>query len=176
MGNCSFFKYWINSRCNGTYHLRSIYFRSPNDIRENEEMELCEMHFKDIFNELDETIVQLRRKRESKFLDNIKRMKIARENDSAYDYNLEKNKVDSIQERVRVLRDQTCRNFLCSKNLEHQMEKIFTATVFSLRGKAANRLNFCSRECWMKFKARCGKEIPLAYGPLPKTLDAFTNA
>lgn len=173
MGNCGYFVLWKNTICNSNFQVRNIYFRSPNDSRENEELELCNQHFNDFFNDLNIPIKEIERLYGIMFRDNIKRSKLARRNDVIYDYDKQKLENDKVKEKIYSMKNETCMNSLCNADLKKVEEKLFSATVFTLRGKVGQKLYFCSRNCWIKLKARMGKEIILPYGPKAQTLDHF---
>lgn len=173
MGYCGYFVLWKKSSCNSDFNVRNIFFRSPNDQRENEELSLCQTHFNDIFNDLNIPIKELERSYGMIFRDNVKRSKYARENDLDYDYEKQKLKNDKIKDAIYSMKNETCMNSLCNADLKKIDDKIFSAIVYTFRGKVGQKLYFCSRNCWIKQKARMGKTIQLPFGPKKETLDHF---
>lgn len=173
MNSCIFFMDYKQRPCDSLIFLHHIFFRNPDSINESKEITLCKRHYDEVILELLHEIIVLERKRDNYYARMQREKQICKEQDMFYNYDEKKNKLDDLQININKMKNEQCMNNFCKKNLQDVFGKIYSAVIYGSRGFVGRKLNFCSRDCWLKILARCGYKIAFVHGPLPITLDNF---
>lgn len=144
-----------NERCGKKHEVRFVMFRDP-DTRETQEVALCPAHFGEVIEEpLLAPIRKLNFQLSNMIGKNNRERQIAKENDTPFDYDIRKQKVDKLRKQIIHEHSYKCCNVLCGQPLQSN-SKVFSMIIFGIQGKQQNKFYLCSADCCKKMRHRVG--------------------
>lgn len=155
----------VYHRC-GFFHVsKVIRFYNPDDLKDCRDIQLCEMHFHEVFDHMTRPLVIA----EDHVSQELKKIAEARKGfrekqdwEMLRQYNSNPmifQKVDHRKKYLRILQE-TCRHEDCENSTKGRARQLFSISILNMRGGSQGKLNFCSYECWNKIRKYVGFWIP----------------
>jgi len=166
-------------QCNFAYGLRKIHFANPDDLKDTNDIELCETHYHETFDKYTrpEAIAESRYNSEYKKINLIKiELKQSHDWEMLRQYNENPNKYKKLNDlklEWDYLKFKKCQNDQCANELQGMARKIFSAIVFNKKGGMERKINLCSYNCWNNIRKYIGIIRPPEIKNLPKTLEVY---
>jgi len=167
LGSCNFILD-NDQRCKSTYNIHGIIFLNPETPGTLERIDLCKLHHDHLTEEHTQRVREYQMKINNLIVENIKRKKIARANDTYYDESIIKRQIDDTRIILKQITILECKNYFCNADLSKidKYKKVYTAITLKSSNKKCFVFYFCSNKCFNSFKARCGLVIPIKLGQL----------
>lgn len=167
LGTCYYIKDNYQ-RCSSTFNLHNILFRDPYSPGFIQSVDICELHYRYLIEELMGDQKDKQRKIEKLRYEIATYKKVGKENDIYYDTKPIYAEIEQQREFIKYQLNNECKNIFCRKNLSilNKGEKLYSVTTFSQNGKRHYTFYFCSLKCYNIMKGKCGIATKIHSGQL----------
>lgn len=148
--------------CSFNYQLKVIEFNNPDDLKDTNRIELCEVHFHEVFDKYlrPEAIAESKYNSEFKKVNLMKvELKESKDWEVLRQFSGNPNvykKQNDLKVEWDYLKYKKCHNDMCANELQGSGRKIFSVLIFNKRGGLERKLNLCSYQCWNKIRYYIG--------------------
>jgi len=83
----------------------------------------------------------------------------SKRNDVFLDIQFERNRINQLWERIKVIKKRNCRNPDCARSIGRLNQKIYSTAIQDGRGFQKDLMYFCCHGCWNTIKRKFGLGI-----------------
>ena len=147
-----------DTRCGSLWNLHLILFLDPSSNGNIASTQACKICYDRIINEINETVIKLKRKHDNLVSERNREIAIAKQYGSFYSGLYKKQRIDDLRTEVKRISLQQCRNVLCMKNLQtlDKNAKLYSVSTYKPNGRRHHTFYVCSFKCFTRMKGIFG--------------------